>query len=70
MFSFDYITKEDTTENNSNWPKILDHPYRTLIAGGSGSGKTNPLLNLINNESDIAKIYLYEKVHMKQQKIN
>ena len=32
-----------------------------LIAGGSGSRKTNALPNLINNEPDIDKIYLYEK---------
>ena len=32
-----------------------------LIIGGSGSGKTNALLNLINNQSDIDKIYLYAK---------
>ena len=29
-----------------------------LIVGGSGSGKTNALLNLINNKPDIDKIYL------------
>ena len=38
-----------------------DHSYRILIIGGSGSGKTNGLLNLINNQLDIAKIYLYAK---------
>ena len=32
-----------------------------MIIGGSGSGKTNALLNLINNEPDIHKIYLYAK---------
>ena len=37
------------------------HPYRILIIGGSGSGKTNGLLDLINNQLDIAKIYLYTK---------
>ena len=37
------------------------HPYRILIIGGSGSGKTNALLNLINNKPDIDKIYLYAK---------
>ena len=36
--------------------------YRILIVGGSGSGKTNALLNLINNQPDIDKIYLYAKV--------
>ena len=47
--------------NNSEWPYIPDHPYRILIIGGSGSGKTNALLNLINNQLDIDKIYLYAK---------
>ena len=32
-----------------------------LIIGGSRSGKINALLNLINNQSDIDKIYLYAK---------
>ena len=43
------------------WINIPDHPYRILIIGGSGSGKTNALLNLINNQPDIVKIYLYAK---------
>ena len=43
-------------------PHIPDHPYRTLIIGGSGSGKTNVLLNLIKHQRpDIDKIYLYVK---------
>ena len=29
--------------------------------GGSGSGKTNALLNLINHQPDIDKMYLYGK---------
>ena len=45
----------------NTWPYIPDHPYRILITGGSGSGKTNLLLNLINNQPDIDKIYLYAK---------
>ena len=32
-----------------NWPYIPDHPYRILIIGRSGSGKTYVLLNLIKN---------------------
>ena len=35
--------------------------YRILIIGGSGAGKTNLLLNLIENQPDIDKIYLYVK---------
>ena len=40
---------------------IPDHPYRVLIIGGSGSGKTNALLNLIKEQDDIDKMYLYAK---------
>ena len=40
---------------------IQNHPYRILIIGGSGSGKPNALLNLIENQLDIDKIYLYAK---------
>ena len=61
MIHFDYYTNENIVEHNSKWPYIPDHPYRTLIIGGSGSGKTNALLNLINNQPDIDKIYLYAK---------
>ena len=61
MIYFDEYTNENIIENNLNWPYIPDHPYRILIIGGSGSGKTNALLNLINNQPDIDKIYLYAK---------
>ena len=61
MINFDDYTNENIIEHNSKWPYIPDHPYRILIIGGSGSGKTNTLLNLINNQPDIDKIYLYTK---------
>ena len=61
MINFDDHTNEDKSEHNSKWPYISDHPYRILIIGGSGSEKTNALLNLINNQPDIDKIYLYAK---------
>ena len=32
-----------------------------MIIGGSGSGKTNALLNLIKEQIDLDKIYLYAK---------
>ena len=52
---------ENKTEHNQKWPYISDHLYRMLIIGGSGSGKTNALLNLINNQPGIDEIYLYAK---------
>ena len=61
MINFDGYTNEHKIEHNSKWPYIPDHPYIILIVGGSGSGKTNALLNLINNQPDIDKIYLYAK---------
>ena len=61
MINFDDYVNENKTEHNSNQPYIPDHPQRILIIGGSESGKTNALLNLINNQPDIDKIYLYAK---------
>ena len=59
MINFDDYANE--TENNLKQPYVPDHPYRILIIGGCGSGKTNALLNLINNQPDIEKIYFYAK---------
>ena len=61
MINFDDYVNENKTKHNKNWPYIPDHPYRILIIGGSGSGKTNVLLNLIENQPNIDKIYLYAK---------
>ena len=61
MINFDDYTNENKTGHNLKWPSIPDRPYRILIIGGSGSGKANPLLNLIYNQPDIDKIYLYAK---------
>ena len=66
MINFDdYVNKNKTGQElhsrNKNWPYIPDYPYRILIIGGSGSGKTNLLLNLIENQTDIDKVYLYAK---------
>ena len=61
MINFDDIANENKTAHNKNWPYIPDHPYQILIIGGSGYGKTNTLLNLIENQRDIDKIYLYAK---------
>ena len=61
MINFDEYTNENKKEHNPNWPDIPDHPYRILTIGGSGSGKANALLNLIQNQPYIDKIYLCAK---------
>ena len=61
MINFNDYTNKNRTEHNKNWPYIPDHPYRILIIGGSGSGKTNVLLKLIENQPDVEKIYLCAK---------
>ena len=61
MINFDDYVIENKTKHNKNWPYIPDHPYWILTIRGSGSVKTNLLLNLINNDPDIDKMYLYAK---------
>ena len=61
MINFDDYVNENENEHDKNWSYIPDHPYRILIMGGSGPRKTNVLLNLIENQPDIDRIYLYAK---------
>ena len=61
MINLDRITNENNKKHNQKWPYILDHLYKILIIGGSGSGKTNKLLNLVNEQHDIDKICLYAR---------
>ena len=61
MINLDSITNENNNKHNEKWPYIPDPPYRIIIIGGSGSGKTNVLINLINKQNDIDKIYLYTR---------
>ena len=61
MINLDSITNENNKKHNEKWPYIPNHPYRILIIGGSGSEKTNTLLNLINEQHDLDKIYLYAR---------
>ena len=56
MINLDSIVNDKNEKHNEKWPYIPDHPYGILIIGGSGSGKTNALLNLINEQRDIEKI--------------
>ena len=59
VINSDYVIKVNLKKHNPNWPQFSDHPYRILIIGGSGSGKTNSLFNLINQKPNIDKTYLF-----------
>ena len=61
MINFYDFTKEKIKERNPNWPQIPDYPYRILIIGGSGPGKTNSLFNVISYQPAIDKISLCAK---------
>ena len=57
MLNLDNIVsnKNMSSSEDNNWP------FRMLIIGPLGSGKTNTLLHLINDLHPIDKIYLYAK---------
>ena len=61
MINLHDITDENNKEHNEKWPYIPDYLYNILIIGGSRSGKTNVLINLILKEDYIDQIYLYAK---------
>ena len=62
MINLDSITNENNNrKHNEKWSYIPDHPYKILKIGGSGSGKTNALINLINEKKNIDKIYFYAR---------
>ena len=62
MINLDNITNENDKEHNEKWTYMPNHPYMILIIVGSGSGKTNALLNLIREQDKrglIGRIYHY-----------
>ena len=61
MINIDSTANENNKKHDEKWAYIPDHPYRILIIGCSRLGKTNLLLNLINEKGDVDKIYLYAK---------
>ena len=58
MKNFD---KSVEINQNPNWSYMSNHPYMIVIIGGSGSRKANRLLNIINQQPNTDKIYLYVK---------
>ena len=61
MLNLDSIANANNKEYNKKWLFIPDHPYRILVIGGSGLEMTDALLNLISQQDDTDKIYLYAK---------
>ena len=66
MINLDSITNKNNNEDNEKWPYIPDHPYKILIIGGSGSGKTNIMLNLIKEKDDLDEIICMQKIWANQ----
>ena len=52
VINYDDTTKVKIKDHNSNWLRIPDHSYIILILEGSGSRKTNALLNLMKQQED------------------
>ena len=66
MINFDDYFNENKTKHNKNWPYTCDRPYRILIIRRLRILKNNVLLNLIENQPDIDKIFCMQQIHMKQ----
>ena len=64
MKNYDKSVKRN---HNPNWPHLPGHPYRIFTIGGSGSGKTNVLLNLLKHyQQDIEKSIYSSNIHSYQ----
>ena len=63
MISYNDVTNGNINKHNLNWPRISDHPYKILTTEGSGTRKTNALLNLIKQQKD-DDYSITDKIHL------
>ena len=61
MINFNEITEESTQKRNPQQPQNPNQLNIILMVEGSGSGKKNTLINLINHQLDVGMIYLYDE---------
>ena len=61
MINLYNVVNDNNKKHNEKWPYIPDHPYRILIIGGYGSGKTNMLLSLINEQRDRQNLFVCKR---------
>ena len=71
MRNLNDVTGESVKDHNPKWQQILNHLYRKIILGGSGSGKTNALRSLIHhqekyNNDIIDKFFSMLRTHTNQ----
>jgi len=62
MINFDELAADKTKYKNANG--YLVHPFRAIVCGSSGCGKTNAICNILLNEAyklDYGHVYLFAK---------
>ena len=65
MINLDSTINDNNNNHNEKLSYIPDHPYRILIIGGLGSGKTKTLLNLINEQKDLLNVQIQWMIFMR-----
>lgn len=65
IYNLDGVEEKNKYRNKNKF--IPQHPFRWIISGGSGTGKTNMVLNFIYRFADFDKLFIYTK-HPNQPK--
>lgn len=67
IVNFDNMGDDDDVQYNQNNALLPQHPFRMLISGRGGCGKTNMTMNLIYKMLNYDKLYILTK-HPEQKK--